>query len=174
LRASTRRAHFYDTWISGVNDYKITQDAPFVSTHPNQQHFSNLHLFAHTFVINMLLPTLLSLSLALPVLSAPLTSRSTETWSIPTMNVHFMGRDTGIPGNTWPEDRKFNTTLDFTLATPSAEVQCSANWKYQEVSTAEWACGDATGVSFHLSPTPAGVLADASWTLTITEKSDDG
>jgi hypothetical protein len=122
----------------------------------------------------MISSTLLSLAFALPALAAPLTSRSIESWSIPTMNVHLMGRDTGIPGNTWPDDRKFNTTLDFTLNTPSAEVQCSANWKYQEVSTAEWACGDATGVSFHLSPTPAGTLSDAAWTLTITEKSDDG
>jgi hypothetical protein len=122
----------------------------------------------------MISSTLLSLAFALPALAAPLTSRSTESWSIPTMNVHLMGRDTGIPGNTWPDDRKFNTTLDFTLNTPSAEVQCSANWKYQEVSTAEWACGDATGVSFHLGPTSAGTLSDAAWTLTITEKSDDG
>jgi hypothetical protein len=122
----------------------------------------------------MLFPTLVSLSLALPALSAPLTARSTESWSIPTMAVHFMGRDTGIPGNTWPDDRKFNTTLDFTLTTPSSEVQCSANWKYQEVSTAEWTCGGATGVSFYLSPTPAGVLSDSTWTLTVTKKSDDG
>jgi hypothetical protein len=118
----------------------------------------------------MILSTLLSLSLALPALSAPLISRSTESWSIPTMNVHFMGRDTGIPGNTWPDSEKFNTTLDFTLTTPSSEVQCSANWKYQ----AEWTCGDATGVSFHLSPTPEGTLYDATWTLTVTEKSDNG
>jgi hypothetical protein len=111
----------------------------------------------------MLLPTLLSL--ALPALSAPLTARSTETWSIPTMAVHFMGRDTGIPGNTWPDDRKFNTTLAFTLNTPSSTVQCSAYWKYQQISTAEWPCGD--GVSFHLSPTPEGTFTDAEWTLTV-------
>jgi hypothetical protein len=122
----------------------------------------------------MFQPTFFALSLALPALSAPLTARSTETWSIPTMDVHFMGRDTGIPGNTWPDSEKFNTTLDFTLTTPSSEVQCSANWKYQAVSTAEWTCGDATGVSFHLSPTPDGTFYDAAWTLTITEKSEVG
>jgi hypothetical protein len=84
-----------------------------------------------------------------------------------------MGRDTGIPGNIWPENRKFNTTLDFALTLPSSQVQCSAHWIYQQVSTAEWPCGEATGVSFHLSPTSAGVLSDASWTLTITKKSND-
>jgi hypothetical protein len=122
----------------------------------------------------MLLPTLLSLSLALPALAAPLTARSTESWSIPSMAVHLMGRDTGIPGNTWPDDRKFNTTLDFTLTLPSSEVTCSANWKYQQVSTAEWPCGGATGVSFHLSPTPQGVFSDATWTLTVTKTGSDG
>lgn len=119
----------------------------------------------------MLLPTLLSL--ALPALSAPLAARDTESWSIPTMDVHLMGRDTGIPGNTWPEDRKFNTTLDFALTLPSSTVQCSANWKYQEVSTAEWPCSDPS-VSFHLSPKPDGVLSDAGWTLTITRTGEDG
>jgi hypothetical protein len=121
----------------------------------------------------MLQSTLLSLSLALPALSIPLlATRDTQSWSIPTMKVHFMGRDTGIPGNTWPDDRKFNTTLDFTLDLPSSEVQCSANWKYQEISTAEWPCSDSS-VSFHLSPLPSGAFTDAQWTLTITEKTGD-
>jgi hypothetical protein len=122
----------------------------------------------------MLVQTALSLSLALSALAAPLTVRSTESWSIPTMDVHLMGRDTGIPGNTWPDSRKFNTTLDFTLTLPSSELKCSANWKYQQVSTDAWPCGDATtGVSFQLSPTPAGDFNEAMWTLTITEKAGD-
>jgi hypothetical protein len=116
----------------------------------------------------------LVLSLALPALSAPFPNGSTETWSIPTMNVHFMGRDTGIPGNQWPESSKFNTTLDFTLTLPSSTVLCSANWVYQQVSTAEWACGNGTGVSFHLGPTSAGTLYDSTWALTVTKESDDG
>lgn len=118
----------------------------------------------------MLQSILLSMTLALPALSAPLlATRATESWSIPTMDVHLMGRDTGIPGNTWPENRKFNTTLDFTLVLSSSEVQCSANWKYQEVSTAVWPCSD--DISFQLSD--AGAFSDAEWTLTITKKCDD-
>ncbi|KAL5117875.1 hypothetical protein ACEQ8H_004193 [Pleosporales sp. CAS-2024a] len=84
------------------------------------------------------------------------------------MKVHFMGRDTGIPGNTWPDSAKFNTTLDFTLDLPDSQVQCSANWTYQAISTAVWSCTDNT-ITFQLSPTPDGALADAQWTLTITE-----
>jgi hypothetical protein len=112
----------------------------------------------------MLVPTILAF--ALPALSAPLTARAEEQWSIPTMAVHFMGRDTGIPGNTWPDDRKFNTTLSFTLDQPTSSVNCAANWEYQKVSTAEWQCGD--GVSFHLSPTPDGSFSDSQWTLTVS------
>jgi hypothetical protein len=111
-------------------------------------------------------------TLAVAVLSAPLTTRSTETWSIPTMDVHFMGRDTGIPGNTWPEDRKFNTTLDFTVIFPTFERQCSANWIYQQVPTTTQSCGD--GVTFQLSPTPAGAFSDSTWTLTIQEQASNG
>jgi hypothetical protein len=87
------------------------------------------------------------------------------------MNVHLMGRDTGLPGNTWPDSSKFNTTLDFTLVLPSSQVQCSANWKYQQISTAVWPCSDS--VSFQLSPTPEGAFTDAQWTLTITETGED-
>jgi hypothetical protein len=117
--------------------------------------------------------TLLSCAtLAVPALSAPLvapiTARATETWSIPTMDVHFMGRDTGIPGNTWPEDRKFNTTLDFTVIFPTFERQCSVNWKYQQVPTSKQSCGD--DVTFQLSPTPAGEFLDSTWTLTIQQQ----
>jgi hypothetical protein len=119
-------------------------------------------------------------TLAVAVLSAPLTApltsslttRSTETWSIPTMDVHFMGRDTGIPGNTWPEDRKFNTTLDFTVIFPTFERQCSANWIYQQVPTTTQSCGD--GVTFQLSPTPAGTFSDSTWTLTIQQQASNG
>jgi hypothetical protein len=118
----------------------------------------------------MLQSIILSMALALPALSVPLlATRAVESWSIPTMDVHLMGRDTGIPGNTWPESRKFNTTLDFTLVLPSSQVQCSANWKYQEVSTAVWPCSD--DISFQLSD--AGAFSDAEWTLTITKKGDD-
>jgi hypothetical protein len=134
--------------------------------------------FLHTIAVNHLPTTnmhlIALLALAFPALSAPLIARSTETWSIPTMNVHLMGRDTGIPGNTWPEDRKFNTTLNFTLTLPSSEVTCSANWKYQQVSTTEWPCGDTTGVSFKLSPTTQGTFSDATWTLTLTKRSETG
>jgi hypothetical protein len=116
----------------------------------------------------------LVLALALPALSAPVSNGSTETWSIPTMNVHLMGRDTGIPGNEWPENRKFNTTLDFTLALPSSTVQCSANWVYQQVSTDEWTCGNATDVTFHLGPTSAGTLNDITYALTVTKTNGNG
>jgi hypothetical protein len=112
----------------------------------------------------MLLPTILAL--ALPALSAPVIPRSEETWLIPTMKVHFMGRDTGLPGNTWPDSQKFNTVLAFQLDLPGSSVNCSANWEYQKISTAEWQCG--SGVSFHLSPTPAGAFTDAQWTLTVS------
>jgi hypothetical protein len=113
----------------------------------------------------------LSAPLTAPVTTS-LTTRTTETWSIPTMDVHFMGRDTGIPGNTWPEDRKFNTTLDFTVIFPTFEQHCSANWTYQQVPTTKQSCGD--DVTFQLSPTPAGAFSDSTWTLTIQEQDVNG
>src|SRR4051812_21537543 len=99
------------------------------------------------------------------VLSAPLTTRS-ESWPIPQMDVHFMGRDTGLPGNTWPESSKFNSTLDFTVSLPTGDVACSGSWKEKEVPTTPIACA-AEGVEFQLSPTSAGILTEAAFTLTV-------
>lgn len=58
---------------------------------------------------------------------------SADTWTIPTLNTHFMGRDSGLPGG-WPDNAKFNTSVDFTLkrvtrgsASPFT-AKCGCNW----------------------------------------------
>jgi hypothetical protein len=105
-----------------------------------------------------------SLALFSTALSIPLVSRS-ESWSVPNIDLHFMGSNSGLPGGTWPDSAKFNSTIDFTVAFPSGSVACSGNWKYQQVPTTPITC--APGVEFQLSPTAAGTLNEATFTLTV-------
>jgi hypothetical protein len=76
-----------------------------------------------------------------------------------------MGRDTGLPGNEWPESAKFDSTIDFTVKLPTGDVQCHGNWKYQQVATTPFACSD--NVEFQLSPTSEGLLTEIAFVLTI-------
>jgi hypothetical protein len=87
------------------------------------------------------------------------------------MKAHFMGRDTGIPGNNW-SGHEFNSTLDFSVSFPSGAVACSGNWKYTQVPTTPFACG-AEGVEFALSPTSAGTFSETAFTLTVTKTETD-
>jgi hypothetical protein len=68
------------------------------------------------------LSVLASLASALP---NPLSIRQTpspETWQIPRLDMHMMTTGTGIPGNPpWPEDSKFNSTIDFDVLVPDYE-----------------------------------------------------
>ncbi|KAF2744898.1 hypothetical protein M011DRAFT_428059 [Sporormia fimetaria CBS 119925] len=120
----------------------------------------------------MLTSTLLPL-LSLPfTLSLTIPRAPTETWPIPTISVHFMGRDTGLPGNTWPEYAKFNSTLDFTVEFPTGPVACSGNWEYTKVPTTPFMCEQGPGgaaVQFTLAPTEKG-LTGAQLTLTGSQE----
>jgi hypothetical protein len=88
----------------------------------------------------MILPSpFLVLFLHSPLISAlpnPLSSRqipttAAETWHIPRLNMHMMSVNTGIPGNgPWPEDSKFNSTIDFDVLVPEAAVGM-AKWNCQ-------------------------------------------
>lgn len=116
-----------------------------------------------------------TLALGAVALAAPLTlSTRAESWPISELEVHFMGRDSGLPGSEWPEAYKFNSTLDFKMSFPSVadEVSCHGSWKYQEVPTMLISC-NAEGVEFQLSPTSSGVLTEASFVLTVRKKASD-
>ncbi|KAB2099892.1 hypothetical protein AG0111_0g12022 [Alternaria gaisen] len=53
----------------------------------------------------------------LPVLN----TITTETWLIPRLDMHMMSIGTGIPGNpSWPEDSKFDSTINFDVMVPAA------------------------------------------------------
>ena len=66
--------------------------------------------------------TLLSpLANALPNTLSALQTITTETWQIPRLDMHMMSIGTGIPGNPpWPEDSKFDSTIDFDVMVPAA------------------------------------------------------
>ncbi|KAF2107805.1 hypothetical protein BDV96DRAFT_471333, partial [Lophiotrema nucula] len=104
-------------------------------------------------------------------LSAPLTSRS-ESWPIPDLKVHFMGRDTGLPGNQWPDSAKFNSTLDFTVSLPDGPVTCHGDWIYTQVPTTPFTCSSAN-VEFQLGPTSAGTLTETAFVLSVTRTETD-
>jgi hypothetical protein len=78
-----------------------------------------------------------TLALALPTTNTPsLAARqvSAEKWSIPRMQMHMMSKDTGIPGNTWPDSAKFNSSIDFDVMIPDhastdmLKVNCQAQF----------------------------------------------
>jgi hypothetical protein len=57
-------------------------------------------------LITILIP--LALALALP------TTKVTEQWLIPRLELHMMSQHTGLPGDPpWPQESQFNTIIDF-------------------------------------------------------------
>ncbi|KAF2839955.1 hypothetical protein M501DRAFT_932391 [Patellaria atrata CBS 101060] len=99
----------------------------------------------------LLLPT--TLCSPFPQLSHPLLSRQNttipqaEAWSITAISLHFMGSNTGLgwPGQPWPENKKFNTSLEFTVATPTGDAVCTGNWKEGTGDGFEGECVDERG-----------------------------
>ncbi|KAF2141673.1 uncharacterized protein K452DRAFT_287625 [Aplosporella prunicola CBS 121167] len=95
--------------------------------------------------------TTLFLTAVLPLLAlaAPVHPRavSPTQYEIPVMNVHFMGRDSGIPGG-WPESSKFNSTLSFTLNYPDLDndstlsTTCDGSWVEHQPLTGWNSCKD--------------------------------
>ncbi|KAF2434888.1 hypothetical protein EJ08DRAFT_730573 [Tothia fuscella] len=53
--------------------------------------------------------------LLLNILPSTHATRVSEKWNITQLDIHFMGRDTGLPGNTWPDSSKFPSTITFTI-----------------------------------------------------------
>jgi hypothetical protein len=87
--------------------------------------------------LSLTILSLLTSTLALPTTNTPsLAARqvSAEKWSIPRMQMHMMSKDTGIPGNTWPDSAKFNSSIDFDVVIPDhassdmLKVNCQAQF----------------------------------------------
>lgn len=70
----------------------------------------------------------------LALFSSLVTLVSADTWTIPTLSTHFMGKNSGLPGGQWPENFKFNVSVDFTLKRVSRAdaspftTKCGCNW----------------------------------------------
>lgn len=78
------------------------------------------------FTLSLLSP----LVSALPNLLSIRQTTTTETWQIPRLDMHMMTVGTGIQGNPpWPEDSKFDSTIDFDVVIPAANE--IAKWKCQ-------------------------------------------
>ncbi|KAF2276740.1 uncharacterized protein EI97DRAFT_432983 [Westerdykella ornata] len=113
------------------------------------------------------------LLLSATALAAPLATR-TQSWPIPSLEVHFMGHDSGLPGGQWPEAHKFNSSLAFTIAVApnSPSIPCRAPWPEKEIPTTPLPC-DADGFEFQLSPTSSGLLTETSFVLTVRKMESD-
>jgi hypothetical protein len=99
-------------------------------------------------------------------LTAPFATGS-EEWRISVLETHFMTKETGLPID-WPEEKKFNSTIDFTVNLPSGLVYCYANWPYTQIPTTAIPCS-REGVWFQLSPPRYWSFTESSFTLTVRE-----
>ena len=79
--------------------------------------FGNMTLYTIFSAFALLSPP----ASALPNTLFALQTITTETWQIPRLDMHMMSIGTGIPGNPpWPEDSKFDSTIDFDVMVPAA------------------------------------------------------
>ncbi|KAF2201693.1 hypothetical protein GQ43DRAFT_370825 [Delitschia confertaspora ATCC 74209] len=129
-------------------------------------------------ILSTTLLLLSTLSLALPHTrpSRDITTQEvSQTWTITSMNMHFMGSNTGLPGNTWPDDKKFDTTLDFTISFPdTTSTKCSTSWKYTSVPLdMAVACEAESGVAFVLTEGMGGKTSEANWGLGVRKVVSD-
>ncbi len=121
---------------------------------------------------------LVTTALALPTTSLlesrHLATRDAETWSIPTLNFHFMTSNDGLPGGGWPADQThFNSTLDFTIDTLSNSATCHASFANGTLPTSTFPCtttSNSSQLSFTMTPYSgpgAGGRPELSFVLTI-------
>lgn len=76
-----------------------------------------------------------------------------ESWSLPVVNTHFMGNNSGIGNGTWPPSSAFPSSVDFIFRrTPGdngtlwTSAACSANWTASDYPKNWKACNDTTVV----------------------------
>lgn len=116
----------------------------------------------------------------------------TETWHIPRLDMHFMGSNTGIPGNgPWPVSAQFPSSIDFDIVVPNRTfvrenrasmgfeldnitVTCGTTFLNGTLPTSDTVCtgdglGDTEAVVFSMRPfTELGVRRpEISFTLDI-------
>lgn len=96
-----------------------------------------------------------------------------ESWSLPVMNSHFMGNNSGIANGDWPPSTQFPSSVDFIFRrTPGnngtlwTSAACSANWTASDYPKNWKVCNDTT-VMWRFSNQP-GTFA-ANFTLEIIQ-----
>ncbi|KAH7090560.1 hypothetical protein FB567DRAFT_626519 [Paraphoma chrysanthemicola] len=102
-----------------------------------------------------------------PSLSTNNPTPYTERWLIPRMDLHFMTRDSGLPGGQWPPSALFDTTIFLGLILPwnhtvpqstsTFTTTCTASWPNGTFPSAhtEFPCTSPThreNITFSLSP----------------------
>ena len=118
---------------------------------------SILKMFAHMLILNV----------GLMVIAAA------ENWSLPVVNTHFMGNNSGIANGAWPPSSLFPSSVDFIFRrTPGnngtfwTTAACSANWTASNYPKNWKVCNDTT-VMWRFSTQP-GTFA-ANFTLEIIQ-----
>lgn len=98
---------------------------------------------------------------------------ASEIWSLPLVNTHFMGNNSGIANGAWPPSSVFPNSVDFIFRrTPGnndtfwTNAACSANWTASDYPKNWKACNDTT-VVWRFS-TQSGTFA-ANFTLEIIQ-----
>ncbi|KAH7075579.1 hypothetical protein BKA63DRAFT_300978 [Paraphoma chrysanthemicola] len=65
----------------------------------------------------------------------------TERWLIPRMDLHFMSRDSGLPGGRWPPSALFDTTISFDLVLPWNHTVPQSTSTFTTTCTVSWPNG---------------------------------
>lgn len=116
-------------------------------------------------------PILKMLLLLLILNSGLVMIEATESWSLPVVNTHFMGNNSGIASGAWPPFSSFTSSMDFIFRrTPGdngtfwTSASCSANWNASDYPKTWKACND-TATMWRFLAQPA--TSAANFTLEI-------
>jgi hypothetical protein len=126
----------------------------FLNTFPSSRSLERSKMFA---AITLLVLQLLAFTRAVLV---------TENWNITDITTHYMGIESGVPGNFWPENARFASTIKFNIfrwfntteadwaapyvnmssIPPSYNIRCGYQWpeaKWPSDPTFDWIdCGE--------------------------------
>ncbi|KAK8191448.1 hypothetical protein HDK77DRAFT_486994 [Phyllosticta capitalensis] len=86
--------------------------------------FTNLLVFSATSAT-------LASAAALPVYAR---AANASNYEITQIKTHYMGTNSGLPGGTWPDSNKFDSTISFSIDSSDSKTTCAGSWPYSNDS----------------------------------------
>ncbi|KAK7538731.1 uncharacterized protein J3D65DRAFT_667386 [Phyllosticta citribraziliensis] len=56
-------------------------------------------------------------------------------YDISNLETHFMGKNSGLPGGSWPTAYQFDSTINFSIDLSDSKTTCAGSWPYSSNTT---------------------------------------